>query len=160
MGKSNFERMISLVDEVFATRRDPDQISMNEAQREKLARLHPATLTQEADENGPVAWILVFPTTRELMDKFVAGTISERKLLDETPMGVAYTALYLCSALVLPEYRGKGLAKRLTLDAVRSIQRTYPIEVLFFWAFTREGDLLARSVAHDVGLPLRERAPH
>ncbi|HEX9005858.1 MAG TPA: hypothetical protein VF889_01095 [Bacteroidota bacterium] len=157
MGKSNFERMISLVDEVFATRRDPDQISMNEAQREKLARLHPATLTQQSDENGPVAWILVFPTTRELMDKFVEGTLSERNLLAETPFDVAYTALYLCSALVLPEYRRKGLARRLTIDAVRSIQRTYPIEVLFFWPFTREGDLLAKSVAAELRLPLRER---
>ncbi len=149
--------MLRLVDEVFATRQDPDQISMNDAQREKLARLHPAALTQEADEDGPIAWILVFPTTRALMEQFVEGKISERMLLEKTPLGAAYDAVYLCSALVLPEHRRKGLAKRLTLAAVRSIQKSYPIEVLFFWPFTREGDLLAKSVAAELHLPLEQR---
>ena len=58
---------------------------------------------------------------------------------------------------VLPEYRGKGIARRLTADAVRSIQRDHPIRELFYWSFSPEGTRLAKSVAGTLLLPLRER---
>ena len=121
MTGDNLEKMIRLADAFFEAKRDPDQISVNEKEREKLSRIHPATLTQETDENGPIAWILVIPTTGRVMEQFVCRRISERELLEQTPVGEKYDALYLCSALVLPEYRGKGIARRLTADAVRSI---------------------------------------
>ena len=76
---------------------------------------------------------------------------------DQTPFAIKYEALYLCSALVLPEERGKGLAKELIIDAVRSIQRQHPIKTLFCWSFSPEGKGLAASVAKEIGLPLRER---
>ena len=45
------------------------------------------------------------------MREFLAGRISERKLLEMTGPGGTYDALYLCSALVLPEFRKQGLAR-------------------------------------------------
>jgi ribosomal protein S18 acetylase RimI-like enzyme len=157
MTGDNLEKMIRLADAFFEAKRDPDQISVNEKEREKLSRIHPATLTQETDENGPIAWILVIPTTGRVMEQFVCRRISERELLEQTPVGEKYDALYLCSALVLPEYRGKGIARRLTADAVRSIQRDHPIRELFYWSFSPEGTRLAKSVAGTLLLPLRER---
>lgn len=158
MTDDNLERMIRLADEFFEAKRDPDQISVNGEEREKLSRIHTATLTQETDRNGPIAWILVIPTTGRIMEQFVDRKISERELLEQTPVGEKYDALYLCSALVLPEYRGKGIARRLTTDAVRSIQRDHPIRELFYWSFSTEGTRLAKSVAGTLLLPLRERA--
>jgi hypothetical protein len=78
-------------------------------------------------------------------------------MLEQTPVGGRYTSIYLCSALVLPEYRRKGFAKRMAVSAVRSIQKDHPITDLFFWAFSEEGRGLASIIATELGLPLHER---
>ena len=151
---SNLERMIHLADEFFATKNDPTQISMTTEVMERLRRLHPATLTEERDGSGPVAWILLIPTTNDLMKRFIAKQINEQELLESTPLQGVYEAIYLCSALVLPEHSRKGLAKRLTCAAIKSIQVDHPIKYLFYWSFSPEGARLAASVARDLGLPL------
>jgi len=101
--------------------------------------MHPATLSAKTTRNGPIAWMLVIPTTTRLMLKFIEGQIGENELLKRTPVGRPYQAVYLCSALVLPEYRGKGIAKRLLTKAIRSMRRDHPIECLFYWAFSKKG---------------------
>jgi GNAT superfamily N-acetyltransferase len=150
--------MIKLADEFFETKNDPDQISVNEEVMSRLAAIHPATLSEKRDENGPIVWILVLPTTHGLMEKFIAEQINERQLLEKTPIGTRYEAVYLCSALVLPEHRGKGFARAVAVEAVRSVQRDHPIKELFFWPFSTEGKQLANSIARVVNLPLRQRS--
>jgi GNAT superfamily N-acetyltransferase len=157
MPDDNLSRMIRLADEFFETRNDPAQISVTEDVMRQLHRIHPSTLTEENDGTGPIAWIMVIPTVHEIMDQFIAGRITERALLESTPLDVPYEAIYLCSALVLPEHRGKGIARRLVTDAVSSIRNDHPIRDLFYWAFSVEGQKLAESVARIVGLPLLKR---
>ena len=158
MSEDNLQRMIILADEFFETKNDPNQISVTEEVMSMLQKIHPATLSEKRNQNGPIVWILVLPTTRLLMDEFVAEQINERELLEKTPIGASYDAVYLCSALVLPEHRGKGLARGLAADAVRSIQKDHPIEHLFCWPFSPEGEKLANSIARELNLPLRQRA--
>ena len=154
---SNLQRMIDLAEESFKMRNDPSQISVSEETRERLEKIHPRTLNEKRTREGPVAWVLIFPTTRTLMQEFIRNEITEKDLLDRTPLGVTYQSIYLCSALVLPEHRGKGLAKALCIDAIKAIQKQHPIESLFVWAFSAEGKSLAESVARAVELPLKER---
>lgn len=71
-----------------------------------------------------MAWILVIPTTFELVNQFLEKQISEKELFDLTPLNTNYEALYLSSALVLEEYRRKGIAKRLMMDAIRAYKYT------------------------------------
>jgi ribosomal protein S18 acetylase RimI-like enzyme len=150
--------MVQLADEFFETKNDPDQISVTEEVMSMLQKIHPATLSEKRNENGPIVWILVLPTTLPLMDEFVGEQINERELLEKTPIGVSYEAVYLCSALVLPEHRGKGLARGLAADAVRSIQKDHPIKHLFCWPFSQEGEKLANSIARELNLPLQKRS--
>lgn len=154
---TNLERMIRLADEFFAAKNDSSQISVTEGDREKLQRLHPATLSQQIEGDGPVAWILLIPTTEDLMERFLTKGINEQELLNLTPLGAKYDAVYLCSALVLPEFRGKGIAKRVASDAIREIQKSHPIRSLFFWEFSPEGGSLADAVARETGLPVLKR---
>jgi len=154
---TNFERMIQLADEFFQTKNDPAQLSITEEVMDRLQRLHPATLSDYDDGNGPVVWILLIPTTAELERQFVSGEIGEKELLDLTPVAGPYQSIYLCSALVLPEFRGKGLAKRVALESIKSIAKDHPIKSLFFWAFSREGAGLAEVLARETGLPLSKR---
>ena len=157
MYKENFERMIALVDQFFATKNDPKQISVDKRTIAWLKKIHPKTMSELSTRKGPIAWVMVIPTTQAIMDQFISKKISEKELLRMTPLRANYEAVYLCSALVLPEYRGKGLAKRLLTKAVRTIRKEHDIAWLFYWGFSREGRRLAASVARELDLPLKGR---
>ena len=154
---SNYERMIQLSDDVFSSRTDPDQLSVNENVMEHLQLIHPDTLSEYDDGNGPVCWLLCIPTTLDLMTKFIDQTISERELYELTPLNTKYEAIYLCSALLLEEFRGKGIAQRLAVTAIENIRKDHPIKALFFWSFSKEGEKLAEKISRLIGLPLYRR---
>ena len=152
--QSNYERMFALIDETFATRNDPDQIQVTPEQHKKLQELHPSTLTELADENGPLIWVLIVPTTTAIMYDFLKKRISEKALLEETKVGDSFDCIYLCSITTLPEQRGKGETKKMCIDAIREVQKNHPIKKLFVWPFTKAGEGLAESVAKECKLEL------
>ena len=157
MGISNFERMLQLADDVFAVKNDPDQLDVNQDVLDQLRRIHPATVSEFDDGHGPVAWVLLIPTTLRLMDQFLSQSISEKELYEQTPLDASYEAIYLCSAMVLEEYRRKGIARQLTLKAIDSIRKDHPIKTLFVWSFTTEGDMTADTISQITSLPLLKR---
>lgn len=157
MSLSNVERMLQLAEEVFAVKNDPDQLNVDQEVIERLQKIHPATVSEFDDGKGPVAWVLLIPTTSFLMDQFLQGRISEKELFERTPLDTEYEALYLCSAMVLEEYRRKGIAKQLILTAIERIRKDHPLKSLFVWAFTEEGDIGAESVSRLTSLPLHKR---
>lgn len=149
--------MIDVVNSVFDTRSDPDQVSVSGEEQVMLEAIHPATLSELANDDGPVVWILLIPTTKEVMGDFLASRITEKELLYRTLPRQPYDCIYLCSASVLHEFRGQGLAKKLTTQAINTIREEHEIGTLFFWPFTEEGRHLATAVAKEVGLELRVR---
>lgn len=157
MKESNFDRMVSLASETFAAHNDPDQLNITEESIKLLEQIHPATLSEYNEGDGPVVWILLIPTNSSLMNEFIKEKISEDELLNKTPLNIKYDALYLCSALVLPEFRKKGLAKKTALDAIFKIRKDHPIKILFTWNFSKEGALLSESIANHESLPLMHR---
>lgn len=162
----NLTRMIRLADEFFETKNDPSQLSITEEVMEQLRSIHPATMGEIANDDGPIAWTIILPTISTLRDHFVNGTIGENELLkltmEERDRNVhsrgLYTSIYLCSVLVLPEFRGKGLATELIFKSITSIRNDHPIGDLFVWAFSAEGKRLAANIAASMQLPLFERS--
>ena len=154
---SNFERLVQLADEVFAVKSDPSQIDVNAEVLERLYKLHPATVSAFDDGNGPVAWVLLIPTTLDLMTRFLEKQISEKELFDLTPLEAKYDAVYLCSALVLEEFRRKGIASQLALTAIDNMREIHQLKAVFVWAFTPEGDSAAETIANLAKLPLYKR---
>jgi len=149
--------MIDLAGEIFDAHNDPEQLDVNGNVIQQLKHLHPATVSEYKDKNGPAVWILLIPTTTILMNQFLKKNISEQQLLDLTPVHSRFQSIYLCSAMVLPEYRGKGIAKRLTLEAIESIQKEHDIDSLFVWPFSKEGSGLAEGLSKETGLKLFKR---
>ncbi|HEU4716222.1 MAG TPA: GNAT family N-acetyltransferase, partial [Bacteroidia bacterium] len=149
--------MLQLVDDVFSTRSDPSQLQVDEDVLRKLGEIHPATLSDYDDGEGPAVWILVIPTTEKTMRLFLDGAIPENELLARTSPGEKFEAIYLCSATVLPEFRKKGLARKLTVEAIENIRKDHGIRFLYVWPFTPEGDRLAEKIAAITGLPLLKK---
>lgn len=157
MSSINYKRLIKLAEDIFNVKNDPDQLDVNAEVLHKLELLHPATVSELSSEDGPVAWVLVIPTTLDLMEQFLNKSISEKQLFNLTPTGISYNSLYLCSALVLEEYRRQGITKQLTLEAITKIRMDHPIEALFVWPFSKEGDLASEHVSDLADLPLYKR---
>lgn len=151
------ERMLQLVGEFFDVKNDPEQLSVNEEVIEKLHKIHPSTMSEYNEGDGPIVWILLIPTTEAVMNRFLKKEISETQLLDETNPGEKYDTIYLCSASVLPEYRRKGLAKQVGGKAIREIMKDHKIKALFYWSFSPEGQALAEKAARELNLPLYKR---
>lgn len=149
--------MIQLAEDVFAVKNDPDQLDVNEEVLDRLRLIHPATVSEYNEGNGPIAWLLLIPTNMDLMYRFLDHRISEKQLFDLTPADISYDALYLCSAMVLEEYRQKGITRQLALKAIEEIRKDHPLKTLFVWSFTKEGDIAAERIAESVSLPLLKR---
>ena len=149
-----------IIDETFATRNDPDQIHVTEKQRKKLAAIHPATLSEVADENGPLIWVLVIPTVSGIMNDFLLKKISEKQILELTQAGQSYDCIYLCSVTTLPELRGRGRTKQAVLDVINKIRADHPVHTLFTWPFSDAGEGLAEAVARECGMKLLKRKGH
>ena len=154
---TNLERLLQLAEESFAVHDDPCQLVVTEEVMARLRRIHPATMAERTDAHGPVAWVLVLPTTVVLMEQFLSSMITEKELYERTPDQGPYQAVYLCSALVLEEYRGHGIATQLTVEALERIRKDHPVQVLFNWPFSPEGEHVGETVAQHVGLPMRIR---
>jgi len=157
MALTNFERLIQLADEIFAVKSDPSQLDINPAVRKRLLQIHPSTMLEHSDENGPVAWVLLIPTTLELMHKFLAKEISERELFEMTPLNINYEAVYLCSALVLKEYRRKGITKNLVLTGIGKIRKKQLLKAAFAWTFSTAGGVAAENIARLANLQFFRR---
>lgn len=154
---THLDKMIQLADDFFSTKNDPSQLDVTPEVIEKLLAIHPATLSEEIKGDGPVCWILLIPTSETTMKSFLKNEIGEQILLDQAQNTTEYSCLYLCSALVLPEFRKKGIAKRLTLEAIQKIGNDFTIQVLYYWPFSSEGNSLAKELSKHTGLPLMAR---
>lgn len=157
MSSTNLQRMLQLAEDVFATKSDPNQLDVDQEVIERLQRIHPSSVLEQNDADGPIAWVILIPTTLDLMNRFLEHKISEKELFALTPLDIKYEALYLCSAMVLEEYRRKGIAKQLVLNAIENIRNNNPLKALFVWAFSKEGDLASETLACLTSLPLYKR---
>lgn len=154
----NFKRMIRLAEDFFSVKNDPSQLDVNQEVIEKLEGLHPDTLSEEVEGDGPVVWILLIPTSLDTMHQFLNQEITESQLLGRSKPGDVFEAVYLCSALVLPEFRRQGRAERVASEAIRSIRSQHPVNSLYVWAFSEDGERLAQRIADKAGLPLFKRS--
>ena len=92
--QANYTRMFALIEETFATRNDPDQIQVTPEQMKKLEKLHPSTLTELADENGPVIWVLVIPTTTNVMNDFLSEKFPKKECLKRREWAI-FTTVFI-----------------------------------------------------------------
>ena len=150
----NLRKMIALADEVFDARNDPDQLNVTPKVMEQLQSIHPSTLSETIVDDGPVCWVLLIPSSIQTMQKFLDRKIHENEILESSVNENHFEAIYLCSALVLPEFRNQGIAFRSALQSIKEIQASFKITCLYSWPFSKEGKLLSEKLSAKIHLPL------
>ena len=145
-----YEKGLAMAERVFDTPAHPDQMQATPENFNKLKSINPNTILYEVREGRPVAWVVLVPTTIEVMDKFLKGEISEQKLLDLTQPQEKYPALYLCAAATLPEYQRQGIAGELTKTAISRM----PLEnnyIVYSWPTSKAGEVALKKFEAETG---------
>ena len=145
-----------MAEKFFKADDDPEQMPINKKSGDKLLKLHPKSINFVLSNGHPVSWAVVVPTSKELAEKFINKEINERQLLDMSEPQKIYSALYLCSAFTIPEYRRKGLSLKLIKEIIAVIPHTTDC-VYFYWPFSGEGRKLAGKLSEDLGIKILER---
>lgn len=150
MERKIIDKIFEITERFFGTANDPDQMPVNKESLRKLQELHPKSFIYKTDNDEPISWVVVLPTSDELMKKFLDNEINERELLNLTQPQDRYEALYLCSAFTVPEHRGKGYAAALFQEAITQIPHSKDVK-LFAWPFSEEGKQLADKLSSIFG---------
>jgi hypothetical protein len=150
----NLHKMLQLSEAVFNAKADARQIAFTPQDMQHLSSIHPLTLNEKSNEDGPICWVTIIPTSLDIMKQFLSGEIHEKELLNLTHSKTAFEAIYLCSALTLPEYRNQHITFKLALDSIQNIAKDAEIQYLFAWPFSKEGKSLCDKISKATGISL------
>lgn len=150
MNEDVFKKVLRISEEFFGSATDPEQMPINQSSADKLHSIHADTVVYKFDEeNNPIGWVVIVPTSVETMRKFLTKEITERELLDIAVEEKKFEAIYLCGAFVLPEYRRKGYAIELLKEAVRKISDGKHLP-LYAWVYSPEGEKLVNVLSKNL----------
>lgn len=153
-------QMMALAEETFGSRDDPDQMPVTQESADKLSTLTPDWLKYKVDPDGRLmSFAVVTPTTREIAERFLSGEITEREILELTTPQERYSALYLASAVTVPEFRRQGVATELLKELIAGIPTTDD-PLLFAWTFNDGGKALVKRLESVLGREIKYRERH
>ncbi len=156
MDKEAFDKMLKISEEYFGTANDPDQIPISKEAGDKIRSIHPETILYKFNKGNPIAWEVIIPTSLSVMNNFLHKKISERVLFEIAVKEKKHEALYLCSAFVLPEYRGRGYAKELIMKGIATLSQNKELP-LYCWIYSNEGKNLVDSLSKTLGKTIQNR---
>ncbi len=145
----------------FHTDQDTNQAEIKPAEGRWIVQHIPECVTIIKDGKKVIGLTFFFPTSPALMHAFIQKRISEHTLWEKTKARIhepGNTCIYLSSAFMDQEYRGRGIARRAIIQSLkkytRAAQRTPPF---FYWNYSAQGKILAEYVAREFNSRLYEK---
>ena len=155
-----FTRKIAIKE--FGTSTDKNQWHPTEEDSVFVMNNLPECMNIIRDDDNFIGFTLIIPSTRELMDNFINKEINENDLwLAAKNRKVTldnFSAIYLCSAIIDKNYRRRGLSSNGFVKSIRKLIGKKNVKpILFYWAYSNEGKLVADKVAKILNLKLEKR---
>lgn len=125
---------------------DKDMVAPSPENDLKLIGIDKNTFVCFKEKGEPIAWSLVMPTSKVNSDKFLSEEINEKVIFEDSTKKHSFESLYLFVAIVLPEYRRKGLATELMSYQVNYFRDKYNIKDFYAWTFSKEGEILIKAI--------------
>jgi len=152
--------VIKLAEDYFGTHYDKEQAKIT---KERGIWIHdnlPDCLNIIKCNNEVIGFTFILPATKLLMKKFIMHKINEEQLFKKVQNLINFKnfeTLYLCSAFIKPEFRGKGLATKGFTKSIKKITKNKQKPTLFYWAYSKEGNKLALKIAKLTKLKIKKR---
>jgi hypothetical protein len=156
-----WNQLSAMIEAFYNTEQDPEQMPIrpNSTGKNWISTRIPecAVIIKMGDEL--VGNTLVLPCTQALMQDFITGQINEAQLVEKIrEEEITYETMqtiYSCSAFIVPEHRGKGLAMQALIHSIKSITtRKIPI---FYWEYSTVGKIITEKYAACLGVELYVR---
>jgi len=145
----DIEKMNRIALELFGPGGD-SMVEPNLENAEKLISLEKNNLICFKENNQPISWALVLPTSREKAERFLKKEITELELFNRSVEKPLFESLYLFSVVTLPDYRKRGLSSRLVKYQIEYFRNKYKIKDFYAWALNPEGKSLIESLKKNV----------
>lgn len=129
---------MQLAEEAFDVRNDPKQLDVDESVISRFVQIDPAAVSELANEDGPYCWILLIPTWLSWWLNSWKVRFQKR-IVQRTPVGGKYESNRSVFGHAAKEFRHRGIAGLLALDAIAQIRSRHHIRTLFVWPFSEEG---------------------
>jgi len=146
----------------FKTENDSEQAKITEKRRDWFMREFPEAANVIKVDDKIIGSTLVLPCTLRLMNLFISKNINEEQLFQELERTASYSnieTIYFCSAIIVPEFRRKGLATQAVEKSIKKMlsKTKNKVKTIFYWGYSNEGSALAGKIAKDLGLELKKR---
>lgn len=147
----------AMLEAYFHTQDDPEQMQIGKSSGRNWIKADiPECARVIKYGDTVVGSTLVLPATLSMMQDFIAHRISEaqlaEKIMDESIDYAKMQAIYLCSAFVAAEHRGKNLAIQALIQSIQNIMPQDKKLPLFYWAYSEAGEKIAEKVATQLRL--------
>lgn len=150
ISEKDFWDVCKLHFEEFNVDKDLEQIQSESISWERLinCECEQECIIKESERVLGSSYIIL--TSNELADKFLSAEINENDLLLNSRKIKKFDCIYLCSAIILPEFRNKGFifesSKRVIANSIEEFGMQFP--KLFYWPFSNIGEKLSKKIAN------------
>lgn len=158
ISRKDFYDAVKLHVEEFEVESDFEQIQEEDVPYEKLIKNDCEEECILKDHDVVIGSTFVILTSIDIMNLFLQGKITERELLFESRKIKSYNSIYLCSSIIIQEYRRFGLifeAGKILLKKI--IEKNNFNPVIFGWTFSEAGSNLLKKTAKHFNLEYFEK---
>jgi len=148
-------------EEYFETEEDPAQFQPTKENILWVRKNIPDCFNAIKYKGVLIGYSFIIPCSRKLMELFLLKKLTENRLFQEVKKSADhrnFETIYMCGAVVKPEFRRRGLASAALIKSIRKITGTRRLKpTLFYWEYSRQGGKLASYVAKILGFRLKKR---
>jgi hypothetical protein len=148
--------MCDLAVKLFGTDEDPTQADPNLENSKALISVDPHSYVYAEEDGHTMGWSCVLPTSKRNMELFLSGKITEKQLFEYSMANHSFEELYLIAAIVLPEYRKKGLASCMMESQILYFKKAHGISDLYAFTLTEDGKGLIGKIEKDLHTNIRQ----
>ncbi|HVY01836.1 MAG TPA: hypothetical protein VHA12_03675 [Candidatus Nanoarchaeia archaeon] len=158
--RKDFDITSKMSEDFFGMTTDSEQFQASEENKDFLFKHLKNFVNIIRFNKEVIGYSFIIPSNKKLMSLFLKGKITESELFDRVKSEKInennFDCLYLCSAIIKEEHRGKGLSiegfKKLIVNLIKIRGNVKPD--LFFWEYSKEGSIVAKKISEHFGFNL------
>ena len=152
---SDIEKMCLIAEKIFSAEADTTQTKPTVENTLDLISIEKNTLVCIKENGEVVAWTVVLPTSKNNMNRFLSGEITERELSFESKKDPSFEALYLMAGITLPLYRKRGLSLQLITYQIDYFKHKYNMRDFYSLPFSESGKSLIQKISANLNIIIK-----